>query len=731
MRLKWKIGLVAGAAVALVGGGSVVSAMQDADWLRVRLVAAVEAQTGRHLTIDQLHVWVLPFPWVEARGVHLSGVDAASGSDAAQAQEGPVARTMLDAAEVRARLGLLPLFSHRIVFNDVSILQPHVSLLRLPDGRADWVLTPPARPETGGGSRSSGKMHWDVSASAVRISKADVRWNDQKRHKTGQIAFEHIQARNLDGAAPTFEVQGEKGTGQFVLTGQTGRLLPVRAKDFPVQFRLALKNAGHPVGLAHLDGTITDPDGARGYALQFGGSLGQLRDLEQFFPRADLPDAQNISVDAQIAGAGLKPVVQGLHVHTGPVDLGRFVPGSRLNRAMLDATGADDQLTVQSDGQLGAQALALRGTFGTLAQMTELVRRPEKAETPVDLTLVDGASSLKMAGTLGGGHSSVEVHGVLDQLAPGGTFPTAESLKVDGHVEAASTLALVKQHTPEYLVRGLTLNITLESPHVSWRDLTWSRFASHVAVQGGRLVADPVQAEGSGTAQSGRFVYDASGNTPSYEIAMHPVMLPVAVVQSWMGAPPLMQGALMLVGTVSMQGDDAAARKQTLAGHIGASVVDGSIGGAALRTLLGPDIPLKGKMPVRCFGTHMQLADGTAQIDLLAMETPFLSLHGHGSVGLQTQALDLHLSPRVLLGGASASSDLRVTGTLAAPVPRMEASYGGRYGLNIGGDDGGNDNCPALLSAAREGGAGPAPSAPKAGKDGKVMNMLRGLGLFQ
>ncbi|MFT9217021.1 MAG: AsmA family protein, partial [Acetobacter malorum] len=150
-----------------------------------------------------------------------------------------------------------------------------------------------------------------------------------------------------------------------------------------------------------------------------------------------------------------------------------------------------------------------------------------------------------------------------------------------------------------------------------------------------------------------------------------------------------------------------------------------------LRNLLGPDIPLKGKMPVRCFGTHMQIADGAAQIDLLAMETPFLSLHGHGTVGLGTHALDLHLSPRVLLGGASAASDLRVTGTFAAPVPKMEPSYGGRYGLNIGGDDGGNDNCPTLLSAAREGGAGPAPSAPKAGKDGKVMNMLRGLGLFK
>ncbi|MCP1245597.1 AsmA family protein [Acetobacter cerevisiae] len=726
MRLKWKIGLVAGAAVLLVGGGSIVSAMQDANWLRVRLVAAVEEQTGRHLTVDQLHVWLLPFPWVEARGVHLSGVEEADAVGSGQP-----APNMVDAGEVRARLGLLPLFQHRIVFNDVSIIQPRVSLRRLADGRADWVFTPPVRPDTGGGSPSSGKMHWDVSVSTVRISKAYVRWDDQIRHKTGQISFGHIQAKDLDGATPSFDVQGEKGKGQFVLTGQTGRLLPVRDKNFPVQFKLALTIEGHPAGLAHLDGTVTDPDGARAYALQVGGSLGQLRDLEQFFPRADLPDGQNISVDAQIAGAGQQPVAQGLHVHTGQVELGRFVPGSKLSRAMLDATKPDDPLAVQIDGQLGVQALGLRGTLGTLAQMTALALAPEKTETPVDLTLVDGASNLKLAGTLGGGHSSVEVHGVLDQLAPGGTFPTAENVKVDGHVETASTLALVKEHTPQDVVRGLTLNANVETPHVAWRDLTWTQLTSHVVVQGGRLVADPVQADGSGTAQSARFVYDASGNVPAYEVAMHPVVLPVSAVQGWMGAPSLMQGPLMLVGTVSMQGDDDETRRRTLAGHIGASVVDGSIGGAALRNLLGPDIPLKGKMPVRCFGTHMQIADGAAQVDLLAMETPFLSLHGHGTVGLGTHALDLHLSPRVLLGGASAASDLRVTGTFAAPVPKMEPSYGGRYGLNIGGDDGGNDNCPTLLSAAREGGAGPAPSAPKAGKDGKVMNMLRGLGLFK
>lgn len=37
MRLKWKIGLLAGAAVLALGGATIVSATQDADWLKTRL----------------------------------------------------------------------------------------------------------------------------------------------------------------------------------------------------------------------------------------------------------------------------------------------------------------------------------------------------------------------------------------------------------------------------------------------------------------------------------------------------------------------------------------------------------------------------------------------------------------------------------------------------------------------------------------------------------------------
>lgn len=114
MRLKWKIGLLAGAAVLALGGGTIISATQDADWLKTRLADAVESSTGRHLSIGQLHVWILPFPWVEAKDVKLSSV----------AEDGV---NMLDIGQVRARLALLPLFSHRIAFEDVSLISHRCS----------------------------------------------------------------------------------------------------------------------------------------------------------------------------------------------------------------------------------------------------------------------------------------------------------------------------------------------------------------------------------------------------------------------------------------------------------------------------------------------------------------------------------------------------------------------------------------------------------------------------
>lgn len=65
MKFKTKLGLGVGGLAVLLGGTVLASAFMDADWMRTRLVEAVEHQTGRTLRIDSLHIWLLPYPWID------------------------------------------------------------------------------------------------------------------------------------------------------------------------------------------------------------------------------------------------------------------------------------------------------------------------------------------------------------------------------------------------------------------------------------------------------------------------------------------------------------------------------------------------------------------------------------------------------------------------------------------------------------------------------------------
>lgn len=720
MRLKWKIGLFAGVVVLAAGGGTIFSATQDATWLKTRLSDAVEQNTGRHLSIGALHVWVLPFPWVEAQDVRLSGVE-------------PGGADVLAVKQVRARLSIMPLFSHRIALRDVSIINPGITLRRLSDGRADWLLTPPPPAPQSRSATPSGavRMHWNVSVSDLTILQATVQWDDAITRYSGQFGLGRARIRGLDGNAPDVDIQGEKGAGRFSLTGQTGPLWPMDAQ-LPVQLRMSLSNGGHSIGLAHLDGVITAPRAERAYNLHMGGSVGQLRDLNVFFPHANLPDAQNLSVDLSVGGSGDAPQMQSLHVRTGRIDLGQWLPQVVLARMVVDAATPAAPLSLHVDGQMGGQPVAINGSAGTLQQLGQM---QSQAEAPVDLALTQGSASVQVKGTLGAAHSALDVQGQLDHLAFGTQWPEATGLHVAGHVESAQTQQLYKNHTFANILHGLALSGDVQAQAMNWQGVAWTQVQTHVALGNGRLALDPIHAVGNGQQQVARVVYDLSGPQAQIEASARSVFLPLAVVQSWMNVAPDMHGTVQLVGALSTQGDTPSARTHNLVGHVGASVVDGSIGSTLLRSLLGPQVPVKGQMPIRCFGVHTQFAEGVAHIDQVGLESDILHLRGHGSVTLETHALNLQLAPQVLLGGASASSTLHVSGTWTNPQVSMAPAGDGRFGITIGGGGGSDDgtSCTGLLATAREGAEGPAPTIvrKKATKEEKIMNMLHGLGLFR
>lgn len=729
MGLKRKIGLLAGAAVLLVGGGSIVSATQDADWLRTRLVDAVQLKTGRSLHIGTLHVWILPYPWVEARDVTLS---AANG----------LGEDVLSIEQVRARLSLLPLFSHKVIFRSVSIVQPHVRLHRLPDGRTQAKVQAQGAGDgqADGGAQASlgpaqGQLHWNVGLSDCTLTQADISWDSAQTHRSGTLQLSQARLTGLDGAMTDWHVEGEKGRGHFVLTGQTGPLLAWGAAPLPLALRLAVKVDGRDAGMAHLDGALLPAQpsssgadgGALGYRLTVGGSLAQLSDLNVFFPHAGVPAGQNVSLDLALDGRGDQPGIQRLHARIAALDIGRWLTGASLAGLSVDANSPADPVAVHLVGQVGGQPVSVAGSAGVLGGWSA---RPQAL--PVDLSLEQGAAHLHVSGTAGVGHTALDMQGALEELAPDAALPALQGVRVNAHVETPDTLKLLKAQDAEQVLAALSGVGDVSARSLTWQGTGWTDLVAHVVAQAGQLSLAPLTAQGSGIAQSARVDITPAADGPHFALKASPVILPLSAVQTWLGLPQDMRGTLLVAGAVSAQGHDSATRRQTLAGHLGLSVVDGGINATLVKALLGPQAPhLKGWMPVRCFGAHMQLGGDVAHIDTLGLQSEFVQLDGSGTVGLGSGALDLHLSPRLQLGGASAASRIRVGGTIAAPRPALDADTGGRYGVTIGGDDSSADSCPALLSTAREGVAGPAAPAKKSGKGEKIMNLLQGLGLFR
>lgn len=719
MKLGTKAALAVGGVAVLLGGAVTASSMLDAGWMRTRLTAAVKQQTGRDLRIDTLHVWILPYPWVEAKGVGLAGRTDGTGDE------------MFTAREMRARLALGPLLAHRVVLDNVTVMAPSLTLERTADGKANWVFEPqPPTPASGGGSSSAG-VRWNLALSSLHLRGGNLSWADARNHLSGTTDLDQADVTGLTGETVALDVRGHHGTGAFAIKGTTGALLPLPEQNWPVHLTTTLTVDKRRAGELHVDGLVANPRQDSGYDIQIGGTLDELAGLESLFPHANLPDADDVSLQAGLVGSGADPRLRMLHLHTGAVDFSTLLAGLHADSVTVDATQPSDRVSVTMDGKLNGQPLTLRGLLGTLDETVQALRKPDASALPLRLSLEDGDSSLTLDGVAGGGKTSLDVHGALPTLTFGPGRPAVQGLKVDGHLACTAALSLLRERDPLIWLHAVQATLDVGAQRVTWESVAWEAASAHVTVEGGRLTADPIHATGTGVAQGmaqgGRLTFDAAQEPPHLAVTASPLVLPAQIVETVSGLPPLMNGSLQVVGSLVADGADPDSWKRTATGHVGLSMVGGRIDGQALAGLLGRGIPVRGAMGLRCLGVHMQLAEARATLERIGLEADMLSLTGHGTVGLENGTLDLHLVPRIGVAGAAASSPVGVGGTLAAPQPHLEPNNDGRFAISLGDPTATADQCPDLLASAREGTPGPAAAPPPATKGNSLMNMLKGL----
>jgi len=274
-----------------------------------------------------------------------------------------------------------------------------------------------------------------------------------------------------------------------------------------------------------------------------------------------------------------------------------------------------------------------------------------------------------------------------------------------------------------------------------------------LSLRDGKLTLDPLSAGIQDGHLDLRLTADALAESPPVALVVRGAGVDLTPLLAVLGAPEAARGAVDLDLDLHGTGQSAHALALSADGHLGAAMVDGAIDNRVIAAALGavlaqahlPHLAAHpGMTAVRCLAVRLVTHGGTAHLGTFLLDTPLFNIEGGGTLDLARETLALRLRPLARLGGTGVIVPLRLSGPLHAPKVDVDAS--GRAGEGTGttaqepasiiigaltGDrtvgGTGGDGCPAALAAARDGIAGPAPTASpqEAPKPPKPADLLR------
>ena len=337
------LGLIVIAAIVVLIGPSFV------DWnsYKPQISAAVEAQTGRRLTIDgAIELQILPSPRLSVANVRLSNL------------AGTTEPEMVRLESLQVHVALQPLLTGTVQIASVTLIRPVISLERLADGTANWAFEETVDAGTSGSSAAASGSGIGGANAAVSLDGADIIDGTLifRDGVTGQVhRFEDLDAKiaasSLNGpfsAEGSLIFQGLKSEFQVNLGKiASGRTAAAAVLDFP--------NAG---GSVSFEGAMDLDDGPA-----IRGDLAiKAKDLGEFVKavttalgaRAELPPAfaQALDVNAKIVATPKSAEVAALRVQLGDARLQGTVRATLGDITEIDATLSLGRLDLDKFGLL-------------------------------------------------------------------------------------------------------------------------------------------------------------------------------------------------------------------------------------------------------------------------------------------------------------------------------------------------------------------------------------------
>lgn len=309
----------------------------------------------------------------------------------------------------------------------------------------------------------------------------------------------------------------------------------------------------------------------------------------------------------------------------------------------------------------------------------------------------------------------------------------------DGGDQAQAPRVFSDNRLPFDGLKAANADLTLEAGTLTVGGQTYHDLNAKLLANDGKIILNPLRVSAPQGVIIGGLTLDASIDPTPVSVTLRSPSMSAAGIASMLGYAGGATGTVQVDAALNGTGNTPNALAASLSGHLGLTMVNGTVTDSLLQNGLGgalaaAGIPaVGGSADVRCFALLTDFHNGQGDVQALALDTSRLSLDGDGSVDLGAETVSLHLRPTVQLGGTGVAAPVSLRGSFGNLKASLDpAMGGGRYGLTIGGAGPSDDACIAKLAEARGGMPGPLPvvnAAPVAGggEKKKPIDLLRGL----
>ena len=684
----WSLAGLVALVVVVVG---IVALTFDPDSLKPRIIAAVKQSTGRDLTLQgRMRIGLSLQPTLTVQGVSFANPPGFSRPEMATLQE-------LD-----VKLALLPLLSHRVEISRLVLIKPDIILETDAQGRPNWQFMPqPAQAPSASTGANGGGTPTRMSLSELQVKDGRLTWRDGRVGSSAVLGLNRLVASapspdaNLHvSMAATYDdvpltVEGDVGPLTQLEAARAGAAYPVQLKAQAAGATLTL------------NGTIDEAQQARGYHVKLSATVPHLAALARFAPNATLPALDDVSLAAELSGAGTAlPEISNLTLHAGQSDLAATLPGLRLDELAVAGAGGNQPLKVSARGSFNNAPASLAGSVGSLAA---LVRGHNgTGPIPLDLELQALGSSLKINGTASrtqGGIPSLaaevtadkidldalaSVQGRLSVPAASAAPPTAPAAPATPPAKPAATGRIIPETPISFdVLHRADADVQLRIGQLVWRGATYRTVATHLVLHGGVLRLDPLSAELPEGRLDGMATADASKPAPVVGVKLHIPNLSAQALLAALGEPAFLSGSLNVQANLTGTGATPHAIAASLGGSLSLSMGNGSLDNRLFGSTLGAIVREAnlldlvgrgGTSDIRCLVVQLEAAGGVATLRSLALASSLLTMDGTGVINLGTETLDLHIRPQARIGGTPIVVPLRISGSLRSPITSSDTA---------------------------------------------------------